>query len=502
MTGYDRPRGSLDIKTRYPVKILFLVSVLLPCLLFNLQCGSTNNGENETGEGENTAEDLFGEDGIVTADIGGGNDGARALALTPDGKILVGGWSHNGNDYDFALVCYNENGSRHYPFGNYGIVTTDFHGEDDGIFDIAVQDDGTITAVGFAKRTKGSSDFTVARYNSDGSLHSSYSMGVGHTVELMFSVLVQPDGKILVAGVNEGDEYLWRSAEPLYYWTSISIFRFDSSGGLDETFGDGGRVTVDRIGSSCSSPALALQPDGKILISGAGGHDMPCPSNHTMRVQRYNTDGSPDTSFGSEGSADVHPDCTGDWGTSLAIQPDGKILIAGFGDPRYPSWREFEVGRFDSQGNIDEDFGVDGRCFISIGQYKSRATSVVPQPDGKIIVGGCYLADWGHRNRSSSEEEEEYFDRWNFAAIRLNQDGSHDPSFGTDGTVIFPVLMTTVWSTVSGEKYPWLGGAGQNYWLSVPAALGPDGSLYMVGYTGNGSDDDFALARYLPDDTN
>ena len=265
MTGYDRPGGSLDMKTRYPAKTLLFVSVLLPCLLFNLQCGSTNNGEDETGEGENTAEDLFGEDGIVTADIGGGHDGARALAITPDGKILVGGWSHNGNDYDFALVCYNENGSRHYPFGNYGIVTTDFHGEDDGIFDIAVQDDGTITAVGFAKRTKASSDFAVARYNADGSLHASFSTDTfdfGYTVELAFSVLVQPDGKILVAGVNVDDNYQWTSHEPVYDWNDFSIFRLDSSGGLDETFGDGGRVPVSRLNHLSSSPALALQPDG------------------------------------------------------------------------------------------------------------------------------------------------------------------------------------------------------------------------------------------------
>jgi len=496
------------MKTKSPAKTLLLVSVLLPCLFCNLQCGSTNNGEDETGEGENTAEDLFGEDGIVTADIGGGHDGARALAINPDGKILAGGWTHNGNDYDFALVCYNENGSRYYPFGNYGIVKTDFYGEDDGIFDIAVQDDGTITAAGFAKRDKESSDFAVARYNADGSLYSAFSTDTfdfGYNVEIAFSVLVQPDGKILVAGVNEYNEYLWTLHEPLheplYNWTTVSIFRLDSSGGLDETFGDGGRVPVYRLNSGDSSPALALQPDGKILIGEAGAHDMPCPSNYTMRVQRYNADGSLDTDFGSEGSTDVHPDCTSDWGTSLAIQPNGKILIAGFGDPQYPSPRAFEVARFDSQGNIDEDFGVDGRCFVRINQRSDRASSIALQPDGKIIVGGYYLVDWGYRNRNSSEEEVLVFDRWNFAAIRLNQDGSPDPSFGTDGTVTFPVLMETVWSTVSGDKYPWTDGYITN-WMSVPTALGPDGSLYMAGYSGNGFDDDFVPARYLPDDTN
>ena len=405
-----------------------------------------------------TLDSTFGNNGKVTTDFGPGDDNIQSILLQADGKILVVGDSFNGSSYDFALARYNSNGSLDTTFGTGGRVTTNFgltSAEDTGL-DAVLQADGKILVVGDAS-IGGDNDFALARYNSNGSLDTSFGTGGQTTLhfgggnDTATSVVLQADGKFLVAGLASIGSGL-----------DFALARYNSTGSLDTTFGTNGKVTTDfGAGSIDAGFDLAVQPDGFILVTGfVGGSTY--TSLFDFGLARYSSSGVLDSSFGNGGKVKTDFSSGSDEATSLALQPDGKILVGGTafigGD------NDFALARYNRDGTLDTSFGDGGKASTFFeGGGDDQISSIVLQADGKILVAGRTSIGG---NGSS---------KLNFALARYNSNGTLDTSFGTGGK--FNIDFN------SGED------------VAYEVLLQPNGQILVGGQASNGFDLDFALAR-------
>ena len=338
---------------------------------------------------------------------------AYAGDIQNDGKFITAGYirSEEGGDDNFVISRHDYNGLIDSSFGNNGFVETDFDGRSDRAQSVAIQSDGKIVVAGGAMVNSYGKDFAVARYNSNGTLDTSF--GVGGKVSLdineaiygsigsddiAYAVLVQNDGKILVAGMGD-----------VRYFTLV---RYLSNGVLDATFGTNGVVTTN-IGNYCVPYALALQSDEKILVGGyayMGGDTI-----DDFALVRYETNGSIDETFGASGI--VTTDFSNmDYIRSLSVQDDGKIIASGW------QYYQMALARYNPDGSLDGSYGTGGKVSLDIsvdGEDRIYASKL--QDDGKIVVAG-----WS--GMPSNET------KYDFALARLNIDGTLDSTFGEDHT--------------------------------------------------------------------
>ncbi|MCH8903888.1 MAG: T9SS type A sorting domain-containing protein [Bacteroidetes bacterium] len=404
-------------------------SVLVCLLIFITICSFAQPGTLDTD---------FDEDGMLTTSIGGSSGVADAIAIQPDGKIVVAGFSYVKNN-DFALVRYNIDGTLDNSFSEDGTVTTDF-GYYDYIYSIALQSDGKIVAAGTSYNGT-NWVFALARYNTDGELDTTFSedgkvrTAIGTEKDLAYSVAIQPDGKILLAGNSKNGTY-----------TDFAIVRYNVDGKLDSTFNSDGIVTTDFENFSDGARSVAIQKDGKIL---AAGHASNWAGQGELGMVRYNSDGTLDNSFGEAGKVSIR----GGSATSLAIQSDCKIVVAGL---------DFSITRYNIDGTLDNTFGLDGKVITDIAGSIEYCYSMAIQPDGKIIAVGTSLVDTN----------------WNFALVRYNTDGTLDDNFSTDGKV----------TTNFGSE-----GSSAN-----SVAIQPDGKIVVAGFISiTNMKWNFAVARYI-----
>ena len=308
----------------------------------------------------------FGVAGRVTNNFELGHSSPRGVVVQVDGKIVTAGSTYAGHrtGWDFVLVRYNPDGSLDADFGHDGIITTDFGLEDDNTGGLAIQRDGKIVIAGGAE-VEGIERFALARYLHDGSPDPAF--GNGGTVTTAFTgssaagsaITIQSDGKIVVAGNSSG----------------FALARYNPDGSLDTGFGSSGTVTIT-LGSGSFSGAydMALQSDGKIVV--AGTHSL------NFALARFNRDGSLDRTFGRDGT--LITDFGGnDWCTGLAIQADGKLVAAGDTEN---GW-DFALARYDPDGSLDPAFGMGGMVTTDLGS-PVRGGDVAIQPGGKILVAG------------------------------------------------------------------------------------------------------------------
>ncbi len=247
----------------------------------------------------------------MTTDISGFDD-ASDVAIQPDGKIVaVGGTSIA----DFAAVRYNADGTLDTGFGSGGVVTTDFGGQDRA-YAVALSGDKIIVA------GRGNEDFALARYNADGSLDNTFSGDGKETTDISSfddasDVAIQPDGKIVAAGVGN---------------QNFALARYNPDGTPDTGFGNNGTMTTD-FGGTEAGEDLALQADGKIVVVGSWSmFDPEDPMNRRsgFALARYNPDGALDNAFGDQGKVVTElSQSGGDLGLAVALQADGKIVVSG-----------------------------------------------------------------------------------------------------------------------------------------------------------------------------
>ncbi len=290
----------------------------------------------------------------------GGRDGARDIVVLPDGKILVGGTSVGRVNpaADFAFARLNRDGSLDPTFGDGGKVKVDISGSEDYLYDIALQPDGKIVAVGWGS-LNATQTGAVARFNTDGTLDTTFN-GTGKLVtrlglfgSFVETVAVQGDGKILIGGRS----YEYRSQTP-----HAAIMRLNTDGSLDTSFNHVGYVLTP--GGEIYN--WAVQPDGRIVATGL------------KTIWRYNADGTFDTTFNGTGRLDANiPFYIRD----VAVQSNGKIVIVGF--PVNGSG--FTVARFDKDGSSDTGFNGTGSVITPELPY---AYGVALQRNGRIIVVG------------------------------------------------------------------------------------------------------------------
>jgi uncharacterized delta-60 repeat protein len=386
--------------------------------------------------------------GSIIQPIGSSHNDGYSLAIQPDGKILLGGSCQGVSNYDFCIARFNSDGTLDTSFNSSGKVIQPIGSSDDGGQSLAIQPDGKILLGGHC--SNGSNyDFCIARFNSNGTLDTSFNssgkviLSIGSSDDYGRSLAIQPDGKILLGGHCLNG----------IYW-DFCIARFNSDGTLDTSFNSSGKVILS-IGSSHEyGRSLAIQPDGKILLGGYCCNG----SNYDFFIARFNSDGTLDTSFNSSGKVIQSIGSFHDYGRSLAIQPDGKILLGGHCDSG--SGLDFCIARFNSNGTLDTFFGSSGKVIQPIGSSDDKGQSLAIQPDGKILFGGYCL------NGSN----------YDFCIARFNSNGTLDTSFGSSGKVIQPI------------------GSSDDYGYSL--AIQPDGKILLGGYCQGVIYHDLCIARF------
>ena len=337
----------------------------------------------------------FGAQGVSMTDFGGVAQ-AKAILIQPDGKIVLGGpdqSAYNAPQSEFALARYNPDGSPDTSFGTGGKVLTQIPGKED-LQSIALVPDGKILAAGpgtyqdpahpmDASYSTGVID--VARYNSDGSLDTSFS-GSGYIYRHFESslddsfhtaaVAVQGDGKVLVGSGFKIDFAVWR---------------FNVDGSLDTSFGLGGMgtipfyygtLTAGGFYSYGSISNMTIQPDGKILV--AGPESINADGGLTWAIGRYNSDGSVDDGFGSRGLVGVNQEWFfGHPGpANLLLQSDGKIIMGGR-DVTFGTLNLI-LDRYLPDGSRDPTFHSSDIPFSGDSAWGSGGLAL--SPDGTVLL--------------------------------------------------------------------------------------------------------------------
>src|SRR5213082_4067581 len=321
----------------------------------------------------------FGTEGKVLTDFDHSTDIADAVAVQTDGKLVVVGQTYKNNDYtgeDFAVARYNTDGTLDSTFGTRGKVRTDFPGLAAVASSVLIQPDGKIVVAGGAfPLFTFLGDFKVVRYNPDGSLDSSF--GEGGIVTTTFpegsyasDVALQADGKIIAAGTVFVDFTPGESSN-----TDFALARYNPNGTPDATFGNGGQVSTDFLGLEDDAFSVLIQPDGKIVAIGSANDPA---TFYDFAAARYRGNGTLDTTFGVAGKVSTDfGDQNFDRARSAALQSDGKIVAAGFAISQNGVVQNFAVARYASNGVLDTTFSRDGKTEIDFGNCCQSATKVL-----------------------------------------------------------------------------------------------------------------------------
>lgn len=253
----------------------------------------------------------FSDDGKLTTFFS--NIQCHAMAVQPDGKIVLAGEVYTGSGFDFGIMRLNGNGDLDSSFQN-GIIYTDFDDKDDYPRAIALQSDGKIVVAGFSDDIALNGYRSIARYNPDGTIDSSFNGGKISVSGSSNAIALQSNGGIVlgehaVSGMN----------------LNFGASRYLSIGVIDSTFGTNGESSIDISGTTDQCTSIAIQQDGKIVTAGHSWDG----SHQNISAARFNSDGSLDVTFGNDGSVEYDISGIDNYCHAVAIQPDGKILLAG-----------------------------------------------------------------------------------------------------------------------------------------------------------------------------
>ena len=386
----------------------------------------------------------------------GNSSYSPATALTVQaGKFVLAGFSEvSPRNNDFTAVRFNNDGTRDTSFGSGGILTVDLMDRTSTAKGVAIQGDGKMVVAGYAAHGE-FNGVAVARFNMDGSLDSTFGVNgrvktVAPTGSLSANaVLIQPDGKIVVAG-----SALVGSVE------DFAILRYLANGALDPSFGSNGITKTSLAAGRDVANAIAMQPDGKLIAAGTST----TANNSDFAVVRYTTNGLPDNTFDGDGKVITAVAAANDVAAAVKVQADGKIVVGGSAEINGNS--DFAMVRYNTNGALDNAFGSFGRVGTDIGTGTSDAVfSMVIQPNGRILLAG-YSASGVSAD---------------VALVRYLTNGLPDNSFDLDGKVTTPI------------------GLSADYGTSV--ALLPDGRIVLAGIAIIGAHAEFAAVRYYTNGT-
>jgi uncharacterized delta-60 repeat protein len=335
---------------------------------------------------DGTLDRTFGGQGRVVLRTDHGAAGLFALAIQPDGRIVVVGRYGPYKSADFVVVRLNVDGSLDPSFGDRGIALTSFGDYAETATAVLVEPDGRIVAIGKAGTGPGPfapGTFALARYLPDGSLDPTFGNGglrttrfPGKDTAASFGAVLGSDGSIIAVG----------GAGQPFDNPQIAVAKYRSNGSLDRRFGTDGRVLTDINGEAVGGDVV-VQPDGAILVAGFASDGF----IEGFALVRYLADGALDESFGSGGIVLTNFDhcnqhqCGSDGASALVLTPDGRIVVSGNGwAGRRPQW-EFALARYLPDGSLDSSFGKDG---LVLTPGTGGGAGMALQPDGRIVVAG------------------------------------------------------------------------------------------------------------------
>ena len=402
----------------------------------------------------------FGVGGSLRSNFGGTYDWAYATAIQPDGRILAAGVSNAHGTYDFAVARYTSTHTLDPTFGDGGVVLTDFGKSYDWAYALALQPDGKIVVAGVSN-VSGSKDFALARLLPNGDLDPSFGKGGlvvqrtrPLTADIIRGIALQPDGKIVAGGASYED------VVTLGPNSDFMVARYNPDGSNDLSYGIGGLMTTDFGSGSFDQPfALTLQPDGKTVLGGYtndGNGPGVLFGADQLALARYTSNGMLDPTFGKGGKVVFDGGSLDERILALANAPDGGLLAGGYVNGEKRS--DLLLAKLQTDGSLAPGFGTTkkGMSINDLGTFSERVSSLVLQPDGRIVAGGqtavAHNAD--------------------FAVFRYTPDGVLDQGFGQAG--------------VASLDFD-----GREDRVQA-VALQPDGKILAVGQ----SEADFALARF------
>ncbi|WP_445452187.1 T9SS type A sorting domain-containing protein [Flavobacterium sp. 25HG05S-40] len=339
-------------------------------------------------------DESFGSNGQFNT-LNSGYGMAENITVTSDSKIIM------LRSYAFGLTKYNANGTLDTTFDTDGMVITEFEYSTDDLKKVVVLPDDKIIAIGTSRYRQPNnasfSNIVLSRYNSNGSLDTSYGdLGkvysvFGENVYTIMNAFVQTDGKLLVNAYY----YVFPSYDPIY-----ELIRYNSNGSLDTTFGNNGKIITSQGGFTVLNPS-----DGKLLFYSVNY----LPSgDYDHIIKRYNNDGSIDTTFGTNGAV-TYNNGNSPYDLKFALQQDGKILVSGTSYSSNFNSQFFTV-RYNDNGSLDTTFGTNGQITTPMQGY---VHSNFVQSDGKIVLVGLGGAG--------------------VASISYNSNGTMDTTYGTNG---------------------------------------------------------------------
>ena len=402
---------------------------------------------------------------------------AGAVLVQGDGKIVIGARAgFPSTSLDFAVIRFNVDGSLDTSFGDVdafnaglrrGYAVTSLSTGYDNLWALALQPDGKIIVNGTRgvdTGTRGESHNVVVRYTSDGVLDTSFGssgvvvVGAGSAKS---GVVLQEDGKIVVVDGSR-------------------VTRLTPNGAFDSTFGSGGQTTVNASGSKRGLTSLnwgiaiqrvpAITGEERIVVS---GYTVSSPNDLSIwTLMRFRSNGTADTSFGSNGIVKTTFSALGDRALDVAIDSSNRIVTAGvisLNGPCDTYAADYAVVRYAENGTIDGSFG-GGKQIIDVYGGRDWDTSLAIQTDGRIVIGG---------SSASSDDAVDHI-----ALVRLNPDGTRDSTFGLLGNGI-----------VTLDAYGFDTLAYGNLTLSPV-----DGKIVIAGATTLAAPSPFSIliARYLP----
>lgn len=319
-----------------------------------------------------TPDNTFGTAGKASVALNSGTASFSTVRALSNGKIIAAGTLNSQP----VLVRINANGTADNTFGANGVLT--FAGDMTGILDLVVLSTGKMVGCGLADQGSGKI-FAVFRRNADGTADNTFGTNgfayanVGSQPSLT-RMAVQNDGKLVLTGT------IYNTSKMEY---DLILFRFTAAGVADSGFGTAGKVTTDLPTTQAyeQGNALAIQLDNKIVVAARVTN----PSPVLYCVIRYSANGVLDNTFGTNGYTTINFNSNFDEPKAIAVQSDGKIVVAGA--TLNGTVREFAIARLTKTGALDNTFDVDGKVTTVIGT-KAFGEAVALQPDGKIVVAG------------------------------------------------------------------------------------------------------------------
>lgn len=348
----------------------------------------------------------FGNQGIVTSPEGR----ALGVQIQSDGKIVVVGYDSTS----IVLSRYNSDGSLDGSFGINGWVNTQINNQPSSGTSICIQNDSKILVGGFIKISPGNNGIVLVRYNSDGTLDSTFGNGGSVVSDLtngfdyLEALELLNDDRIVICGDTPN---------------GLFVSRYNPNGQIDNTFGTNGLV-ITLIGANTISGAMAIQSDGKIVVTG----ETFFPSTDIIII-RYNSDGSLDETFGNGGIVVESTGAYFEFGSALQIQNDGKIVVGSIKRQIVGANIEIAVFRYLNNGTLDNTFGNAGIVNCNFGGIESYTWGTALQADGKIVIAGTSITDLSGNS--------------GFGLLRLNPDGTIDETFGISGIVVTPLGLSS-----------------------------------------------------------